>query len=503
MATQKDAYHRIRGVCHQAIIDGLDWVWVDSCCIDKRSSAELSEAINSMYQWYWDAQNCYVYLSDVPANVNVNNINGEFFLSRWFTRGWTLQELLAPNTVDFYSQDWVQIGTKAGLLQQLSSITKIKQLCLATRELVRSMSVATRMSWAAHRETSRPEDMSYCLMGIFRVNMPLLYGEGDTKAFLRLQEEIMKQSDDQSLFAWYDDAIPSDNPSALFFSGLLAVSPRKFALSGSINSYSDWEDRPPYQLTNRGLQISLPMTPVETAPNGGVFLATLHCSPDLESSEFVGIYLMSMSGYQTYARVYADRCVRVRDRGYVEEIYVKQQHPLYIAQAVPNPQTSKLHQPSMPRLLPYHVIQVQDGEMLSGYTIDQVVMSSRDQRHPPRKFPPTFIPGIHTYEADHIPRTVAFTVPKSAERFAGAVILSKGTDILLLSLGSRGEREFGFSLEKLSGDKLRHLRFEVLEREFRPLLWEAGEVKECGIRMRQSGRVQDDTQYCLVEFEEI
>ncbi|KAH7364549.1 hypothetical protein BKA65DRAFT_371585, partial [Rhexocercosporidium sp. MPI-PUGE-AT-0058] len=173
----------------QALSDGWEWVWIDSCCIDKTSSAELSEAINSMFRWYREAQVCYAYLSDVPGGSDWETrqqSNSAFRKSQWFTRGWTLQELLAPEMVVFFDADWEDIGTKNSMQALLSSITGIdnfKDYALAC--------IAKKMSWASNRETTREEDKAYCLMGLFAVNMPPLYGEG-MAAFYRLQIEILK-----------------------------------------------------------------------------------------------------------------------------------------------------------------------------------------------------------------------------------------------------------------------------------------------------------------------
>ncbi|KAH8881644.1 HET-domain-containing protein [Thozetella sp. PMI_491] len=191
-------FWKILKACFQARRDGLAWLWVDTGCIDKTSSAELSEAINSMYAWYLNSTVCYAYLADVPdASPN----SPRFRSSRWFTRGWTLQELLAPSEVVFYSRDWVQIGTKKSLAKLVYEITGIREEYLLQMDGILGASIAQRMSWVSNRSTTRPEDMAYCLLGLFDVNLPLIYGEG-SKAFVRLQEEIIKVSDDHSIFAW-------------------------------------------------------------------------------------------------------------------------------------------------------------------------------------------------------------------------------------------------------------------------------------------------------------
>ncbi|KAM6513508.1 hypothetical protein FALCPG4_015916 [Fusarium falciforme] len=193
-------YHKIKQFGQKAASDGFDWVWIDTCCIDKKSSAELSEAINAMFRWYKNAQVCYVYLQDVLWCADTETISERLYPSRWFTRGWTLQELIAPLKVQFYSTDWKKIGTKDGLCGLLSSITGIDEHILRGGKLD-DVSVARRMSWASGRNTSRTEDTAYCLLGIFDVNIPLIYGEGH-KAFQRLQEAIMNATHDHSLFAW-------------------------------------------------------------------------------------------------------------------------------------------------------------------------------------------------------------------------------------------------------------------------------------------------------------
>lgn len=205
-------YAKLLGCCEKSSHEGFQYTWIDTCCIDKSSSAELSEAINSMFDWYSKAQVCYAFLSDVDGLGidEPSQPSSTFRKSRWFQRGWTLQELLAPQEVVFFNKDWIEIGTKKSLGPVVGEITGIakaaleKPLCgsetcphVCTRQ-----SLAQKMSWAALRITTREEDRAYCLMGLFGVNMPLLYGEGGEKAFLRLLQEIMRQSSDDSVFAW-------------------------------------------------------------------------------------------------------------------------------------------------------------------------------------------------------------------------------------------------------------------------------------------------------------
>ncbi|EME44182.1 hypothetical protein DOTSEDRAFT_172260, partial [Dothistroma septosporum NZE10] len=247
---KKSAWNKIETSLDQARRDGLQWLWADTLCIDKGSSAELSEAINSMYTWYSEAAICYAYLADVSSRDPPELRRDKFYANRWFTRGWTLQELLAPKQLVFYSTDQMSLGNKRSLAKPISGITGIDTAILRGERSLNSASIAKRMSWAARRKTSRPEDRAYSLMGLFNVNMPMLYGEGAEKAFLRLQEEIMKLSDDQSIFAW---APATDSR----YHGLLAESPEAFAQAGEYRTYRAFEEQSPFDMSNRGLSISL------------------------------------------------------------------------------------------------------------------------------------------------------------------------------------------------------------------------------------------------------
>ncbi|KIK13039.1 hypothetical protein PISMIDRAFT_119680, partial [Pisolithus microcarpus 441] len=203
---QRHGYQKIIKSCEQATKDGYEWLWVDTCCIDKRSSAELSEAINSMYRWYQNARVCYACLSDIsestfPTKEDVKRFEKSNGWPEWFVRGWTLQELIAPKEVQFFNKDWVHIGNKRHLAPVLARITGIPREVLTGGVAGKRLSVAQIMSWAAERKTTRVEDRAYSLMGLFGVNMPMLYGEGK-KAFRRLQLEIIREYSDQSIFAW-------------------------------------------------------------------------------------------------------------------------------------------------------------------------------------------------------------------------------------------------------------------------------------------------------------
>ena len=196
----KAGYRKIHFCGMQAANDSLQFFWVDTCCIDKSSSTELSEAINSMFRWYHDAAKCYVYLSDVSVGgsdlFSQQTWKPAFQHSRWFTRGWTLQELLAPTCVDFFSVEGERLGDKISLVQEIHGITGIPIQALQGRPLS-EFSVDERMSWAEKRETRREEDAAYSLLGIFNTHMPLIYGEGQKKAFIRLQKEIEESLRDE------------------------------------------------------------------------------------------------------------------------------------------------------------------------------------------------------------------------------------------------------------------------------------------------------------------
>lgn len=220
---------KIKGICKIAREAGFRLIWIDSCCIDKTSSAELSEAINSMFEWYRLSNVCYAYLEDVPDSDDPSILEYRFRNSRWHTRCWTLQELIAPKSVQFLTESWHLLGTKLGLAITLETITGISFNILTGQAGVDSASVARRMSWAATRQASRVEDEAYSLMGLFNVHMPTIYGEG-THAFLRLQEEIVKTIPDQSIFAWGIER----SASSLLYPGLFASSPGDFTGCGDI-----------------------------------------------------------------------------------------------------------------------------------------------------------------------------------------------------------------------------------------------------------------------------
>jgi hypothetical protein len=192
----KAGYEKIRFCGEQAREDGLQYFWIDTCCINKANYTELSQAINSMFRWYHNATRCYVYLPDVSSPAFDTNEEfdlwqweSDFQKSRWFKRGWTLQELLAPSSVEFFSRECRRLGDKRSLGQQIHEITGIADSALQGAYLSQ-FSVDERLIWIARRQTKLEEDKAYSLLGIFDVSMPLIYGEGEEKAFRRLREEI-------------------------------------------------------------------------------------------------------------------------------------------------------------------------------------------------------------------------------------------------------------------------------------------------------------------------
>lgn len=316
-------YSKIKECCAQAFQNRWQYAWIDTCCIDKSSSAELSEAINSMFRWYQNAEVCYVFLPDVLCmQGQLDGDITQFEKSKWFTRGWTLQELLAPFELIFFDRNWKLIGTRADLSESIKRVTGIP---------IRSWwnaCVAAKMSWASKRETTRVEDIAYCLMGLFGVNMPTLYGEGHN-AFNRLQLEILRKSNDESLFAWTTDE--EDIMTHGDVGGLLASSPAAFSRSADIARGGFDVDRPPYSMTNKGLSLDLFLIRSdETVHGASAFVAPLNCKRG-NKDDPLAIYLRRIYRDQ-FARVLVDKLVPwvpsgsedqkpkfVRERIYIKE----------------------------------------------------------------------------------------------------------------------------------------------------------------------------------------
>jgi hypothetical protein len=266
-------YKKIRDCCAKALEAGFQYVWIDTCCIDKTNSTELSEAINSMFGWYKNATTCYAYLEDVKPE------GPGFFSSRWFKRGWTLQELIAPTDVLFFDYYWNEIGTRGSLRYAIGKVTRIPEQVLINGSL-HEHCVAEIMSWAAGRQTTRMEDRAYSLLGLFKVNMPLIYGEGKN-AFLRLQLEIMKITTDHSILAW--------NPVPYHKTGALAATVDEFFESGRVRSFSVLNESP-FEMTNLGLRITLPCFQIKSQNNQRSLFACLNCKFE-DSDALLGIWL--------------------------------------------------------------------------------------------------------------------------------------------------------------------------------------------------------------------
>ncbi|RII13199.1 hypothetical protein CUC08_Gglean004499 [Alternaria sp. MG1] len=216
-AKKKDGWKKIDFCAQQAKRDGLKYFWIDTCCIDKANHTELSEAINSMFRWYQKAERCYAFLSDVEGKSSEGECRlssrwkAAFRASRWFSRGWTLQELLAPRSVEFFSKDKAWLGDKESLKQTIHEITKIPIDALTGSDLSK-FDIDERFSWAQNRQTTREEDGAYCLLGIFGCHLPLIYGEGKERALERLRKEMPEASERLSkIRCWLSAPDPSTN----------------------------------------------------------------------------------------------------------------------------------------------------------------------------------------------------------------------------------------------------------------------------------------------------
>lgn len=250
-AMTKRGFYKIERTCQLARDRGIHYAWIDTCCIDKSSSAELTEAINSMFRWYKDSAICFAYLSDLASGER--EFDNRFSRCRWFARGWTLQELIAPKLILFYDQKWNFRGNNVSLRQKLSDITGIDPGVLEDSDTLYSIPIARRMCWAACRNTTRIEDLAYCLFGIFDVNLPLIYGEGQ-KAFIRLQEAIARDNNDLSLFAW---SSRSSLGQSQRYRGIFAYDPSEFRNCGSLQRIPNLTAPGiEFAMTNRGVYIT-------------------------------------------------------------------------------------------------------------------------------------------------------------------------------------------------------------------------------------------------------
>lgn len=292
----KKGYEKVKACCELAASEGYKYAWIDTCCIgtasthilslinplifdrslsDKSSSAELSEALNSMFAWYRRSAVCYVYLdTDISGETLTTQ---DLRRGRWIYRGWTLQELIAPNRVSIYTKHWKFCGSRCDLAPELHEATHISPEVLSRQDGIAldlaHFSIAMRMSWASMRKTTRPEDIAYCLLGMFDVHLPLLYGEGARKAFMRLQEQIIKNTMDLSFLAWDRPYINNSIDGRRCYaidSSAMAKSPACFSSNRPIVKVN-WSVEP-FRMTNLGLHVNLPLI---ANPHAGEYIVVL------------------------------------------------------------------------------------------------------------------------------------------------------------------------------------------------------------------------------------
>lgn len=360
-ARRKPGFAKIHMTCRKALEKGVDYAWVDTCCVDRESSAALSEAINSMFRWYKLSSFCFVHLHDLereassPRSKKAGDSDPvqEITESLWFTRGWTLQELIAPEVVEFYDRGWCFRGDKSLLRQKIAARTGIDIAVLEDSEALSTVPVGRRMSWASERETTRVEDLAYCLLGIFGVNMPVIYGEG-ASAFVRLQEEIVKTSNDLSLFAWTAQIGSKDDHRALVswkqeFRGLFARSPAEFRSCRTIKTAEDQiAPMREFVIANNGC-VRFEARLAWAHSDDGVF--ALDCSDGSTSKDHrerrLGIYLMRTK--QGFVRSQASKTFSTYDK----TIWAGPPQTLYIRKDV-TPKESDQLKVQMPGSMIFH-----------------------------------------------------------------------------------------------------------------------------------------------------
>ncbi|OQV06805.1 hypothetical protein CLAIMM_11328 isoform 2 [Cladophialophora immunda] len=437
----KKGFSKIQSACWLARNKGLSYLWVDTCCIDKTSSAELTEAINSMYRWYQDAEICFAYLTDIE--IHKHDIKD----SVWFTRGWTLQELIAPKHVGFYDRNWVFLGTKDNLAAKLSTITGIDREVLIGQRRHSSCSIAQRMSWASKRSTERTEDRAYSLLGIFDVSMPMLYGEGE-KSFARLQEEIIKRSDDQSIFAW-------DRGLDGYFgghSGLLASSPSHFGFCQNVVVPASYglQVTSGFALTNVGISISLMTLPwaMET------YLCILNCSLKDRPQYRLGIFLERLSSSQNaeqYARVQVDgatvlpiplRTILDDSHGRVRVVHVR---PNIIDAPLRRWHGFRLHNFTLPA---YTLDEIYQARFHFRKPLESISRYSAEEIGAAKQYHPNGLQGLP-------PRPLYFSMP----RVRGSVMSIRGTAAVIYVPPSRKDK---------NGERICWMKFGFDE-DFRPV----------------------------------
>ncbi|KAI6007493.1 hypothetical protein EDC04DRAFT_2611339 [Pisolithus marmoratus] len=320
-------YEKVETCCEPARQGGLKYIWTDTCCANANNSAAYTETTTLAYTWYQQAHVCYTYLDDVDGSEDSREKHSTFKRSRWFRLTWTLGELSAPKHV--LLRERLDNDRNEG-----RPFECIHRDALEYPERVPCFSIATRMSWARGRTSTKHEDRVYALMGLFGVNLPILYGEGETRTFLKLQNEILKTTDDQSIFAWHS-AGGASTSSEYHSSGLLADTSKCFADCGNIQQipYDQWSrycaehfcsKNAAYPQLDilpscRGVQATLP---VRQRGLGGGLDALLACArgPAVwNGSEYVAdlnkadpIYIRLRKSHHGYERVDKDHLESVR-----------------------------------------------------------------------------------------------------------------------------------------------------------------------------------------------
>ncbi|XDG06029.1 hypothetical protein ABKA04_005644 [Annulohypoxylon sp. FPYF3050] len=333
---KQKGWKKFKKYCDRAAKDGWEWAWMDTCCIDKTNPADTQEAINAMFRWYQNAGVCYAYLEDVDANeasdtdmgfplnwdfddiASIDNVadrdsvihkalRPHLIKAKWFTRGWTLQELLAPPYLVFVDRAWRRIGTRESWADEIKEASRIEARYLtdfSPTDFV-SCSLAKRLSWASRRETTIEEDETYSLLGLFGISLPLIYGEGRWRAFNRLQRELITVYNDDSIFAWKAEQSSSELRLGSQWkdsdprSGILAPSIREYWDASNINAFGLFGYS--FNLTNRGLEINAQRW--KSINNNGEFRITLACG--LSPSNRISIPLKLTDGF--YDRIHVER----------------------------------------------------------------------------------------------------------------------------------------------------------------------------------------------------
>ncbi|KAF9785608.1 hypothetical protein IL306_005431 [Fusarium sp. DS 682] len=332
---KQKGWSKLRKYCDRAAKDGWEWAWMDTCCIDKTNPADTQEAINAMFRWYQSAGICYAHLEDIdvlrdvkdmdlPHNVDLDETVGNqnaanpssplhkalerfFIKAKWFTRGWTLQELLAPHYLVFVDCVWRRIGTRESWALEIERASNIEARHLTSFEPTdfASCSTALRFSWASGRETTVEEDETYSLLGLFGISLPLIYGEGSRQAFNRLQRQLIIVYNDDSLFAWKEPQAISGRPVrpeqqvSKSGWGILARSVKDFWDASKIKALGHYGNT--FSMTNQGLAITAKHWRHNANLNAG--LIRLNCSIGSDSSQETGIYLTYDADADAYHRI--------------------------------------------------------------------------------------------------------------------------------------------------------------------------------------------------------